>query len=1145
MQAHVDDAIALAGQWLEAANSAETGAQRRQREQFRQLIGSPEGVAFTRTFVDRVMRVDEDELAARIFADLVAEHGRPDFLPAMDGVLVSAGARVAPHLPSVAMPLARRRVRQMLARLIGPAERAPLRKMLRRLHDGNFRVNVNLLGEAVLGEAEAERRLDKVVELVGRDEIDYVSVKVSAVASQLHPWAFEANLDRICDRLGQLFAAASDRPDPVFVNLDMEEYGDLDLTVEAFTRVLEQPEFAGLDAGIVLQAYLPDSLAMLERLLDWANERHADSGAITRIRLVKGANLAMERLEGALHGHTPAPYPDKAAVDANYKRLVDVAFRPDRLAGARIGVASHNLFDLAFAHLLASDRDVDEQVVFEMLSGMSPAQANVIVRHRPVRLYLPVVGAEDFDAAVAYLFRRLEENTQPGNFLTESFAIERGSPTFARQAEQFAASVAARHDVATGSRRWTGSAGHAEYPSLPQRETEGTGAGLTPIPDDVALDGSLVDDPSFTNWPEADPTDPAVRTAMARVLHDPPDVAVPEPPDVAAVDDAIARLVASDWHDRAPDERADVLERVARELDARRVDLVGVMAHDAAKTIAQADPEVSEAADFAAYYAGCARRLGDVDGARFESYGTVVVSPPWNFPLAIPVGGVVASLAAGATVAFKPAPETRAVAAAAHVAMLAAGVPDDAVVFLPTDDDEAGQRLITHPDVDAVILTGATDTAELFRSWRPDLRLHAETSGKNALVVTPNADMDLAVGDLVDSAFGHAGQKCSAASLAILVDGVGRSERFRRQLVDATESLTVGPATDVATDMTPTTPPPSDKLLKGFTELDHGETWLVEPRRLDDTGHLWSPGIRDDVAPGSWFHLTECFGPVLGLVHVDTLDDAIRVQNQVAYGLTGGIHTLDDDEAATWLEHVEVGNAYVNRHITGAIVRRQPFGGWKSSVVGPGAKAGGPNMVASLGTWHDDGQVTNLADPSEDVRHVLSRAADLFGGDRLGDLGRAAGSDAWWWQREFGIAHDPTNLAFQANILRYRPLPRWFVRAAPDARPGRVVRCVLAAVAAGVPVKVSTPDRELAEAVHHVGDGTGLVTVVVEEEPTLPGGTPRMQVIGTREAALSRVPVDVHVEDRPVVVSGRVMLPRVLREQSVSHDVHRFGHVPE
>ncbi|MBY5164015.1 proline dehydrogenase family protein [Salsipaludibacter albus] len=1157
-EALVDDAVALAGRWLDAADASETASQRRQREQFQRLIGSHEGVAFTRVFVDRVMRVEDDDLAAEVFHDLVATRGLPDFLAPTDKALVRAGATVAPWLPRVVMPLAQRRVRAMLSDLIGRAEPAPLKRQLQGLRDRNFRVNVNLLGEAVLGEDEAQRRLASLVELLGRPEVDYVSVKISAVASQLHHWAFDANLDRITDRLVAMFAASIDRPDPVFVNLDMEEYRDLDLTVAAFKRVLERDEFAHLDAGIVLQAYLPDAGPVLDDLLDWAAERHAAAGGRTKIRLVKGANLAMEHLEAATHGWTPAPLPSKAVVDANYKHLLDLALRPDRLGPAWIGVASHNLFDLALADLLAAERGVSDDVVFEMLSGMASAQAAVIVRHRPVRLYLPVVGSDDFDAAVAYLFRRLEENTAPENFLTKAFSITSGSDEFLAQADRFRTAVADRGEVAQGSRRWTGRPDTPEFPTLPLREGESEPAAtLTPIAHPIAPTSSGVDDPGFVNRPDADPTDPDVRAALVAAITDPPTVEVAAPPTVADVDAAVERLAAADWHDRDPDARADVLEAVADALDAHRADLVGVMAADGAKTIEQSDPEVSEAADFARYYADCARRLGDVDGATFTPYRVVAVTPPWNFPLAIPVGGVLASLAAGATVAFKPAPETRAVAALAHRIMVDAGVPDDAVVFLPTDDDEAGRRLVTHDHVDAVVLTGATETAELFRSWRDDLHLHAETSGKNALVVTPNADFDAAVHDLVTSAFGHAGQKCSAASLAILVGDVATSSRFRRQLVDATNSLTVGPADDVATDMTPTTPAPSDKLLRGLTRLEPGERWLVEPRQLDDSGHLWSPGIRDRVEPGSWFHETECFGPVLGIIAVSDLDEAIAVQNAVAFGLTGGIHSLDRDEVTRWLDGVEVGNAYVNRHITGAIVRRQPFGGWKASVVGPGAKAGGPQMVPSLGAWHDDGLPSRLHDVSAAVDRIAGVLRDhAKSGDGATDhdaawLTAATGSDAWWWAHEFGVAHDPTGLATQSNVLRYRPLPSWMVRVGAGGADVAVVRALCAAVLADVPTVVSVAEADdrdgpgVAEVVRRAVDQAGpRFTVVVEDTVAATeraGSHARVQLVGERD--LGALPVGVHVEHRPLVASGRVVLPRLLREQAISHDVHRFGHV--
>jgi RHH-type proline utilization regulon transcriptional repressor/proline dehydrogenase/delta 1-pyrroline-5-carboxylate dehydrogenase len=246
------------------------------------------------------------------------------------------------------------------------------------------------------------------------------------------------------------------------------------------------------------------------------------------------------------------------------------------------------------------------------------------------------------------------------------------------------------------------------------------------------------------------------------------------------------------------------------------------------------------------------------------------------------------------------------------------------------------------------VLTGAYETAELFRSLRPDLPLLAETSGKNAIVVTPSADLDLAAKDVAQSAFGHAGQKCSAASLVILVGSVATSQRFRNQLVDAVTSMRVGLPSDPPTQIGPLVEPAGGRLLDALTKVAPGESWLVEPRRLDADGRLWSPGIREGVRRGATAHLTEFFGPVLAIMTAASLDEAIAIQNDVDYGLTAGLHSLDSDEVGAWLERVEAGNLYVNRGITGAIVRRQPFGGWKRSAVGAGYKAGGPNYLVGL-----------------------------------------------------------------------------------------------------------------------------------------------------------------------------------------------------
>ncbi|GLZ47607.1 proline dehydrogenase [Actinomycetospora sp. NBRC 106375] len=1080
----VERAVARADRW---ARAGAAGTESGPSAQLAALMHDPAGVDFTLRFVDRVARPADQSVAARELARLAGRGGElPAFVRGLDRLLLRAGGVLAPRLPRAVVPLARRRMKALVGHLIVDADGPDLARRLQQARDEGFRLNLNLLGEAVLGEDEADRRLRRITDLMRRDDVDYVSVKASSVASQLVPWDLEGSRDRLVEKLLPLFTLARDTG--TFVNLDMEEYKDLDLTVALFTTLLARPELTGMSAGIVLQAYLPDALGALTELAAFARARVAAGGAPIKVRLVKGANLAMEQVDAELHDWPQAPYPTKAEVDANYVRLLDHAIGGDLVDALRIGVASHHLHHVALAVELAAARGAERQIDVEMLQGMAPAQAKVVsgdVREQLV-LYTPVVHAEDFDAAVSYLVRRLEENASPENYLYALFS-DAGPGSYV---DRFRASVRDRDAV----------------PAAPRRSRER-----------VAIGGS------FRNEPDTDPSLPEHRAwALAAISTPAPPVRTPEIADPRAVDAVVERAAASSWGARPAGERAAVLRDAARALAAARGELLTVMVGEAGKTIAEADPEISEAIDFAAYYAD---RADELHGAPFTADRVVVVTPPWNFPIAIPLGGCLAALAAGASVVIKPAPQVRACAEVGVAALHRGGIPADAVALVHTDEGDAGRQLVTHPSVDHVVLTGASSTAALFRSWRPDLRLVAETSGKNALVITPSADPDLAVADLVRSAFGHAGQKCSAASLAILVGSVRSSRtaagaRFHRQLTDAVRTLRVGPGSDPSTTMGPLIGPPGDELARALTRLDRGERWLVEPRHLGGT--RWSPGVKEPVAAGSWFHRTECFGPVLGLMHAADLDEAIALQNATGYGLTGGLHALDPDEIARWSDAVEVGNAYVNRHITGAIVQRQSFGGWKGSVVGPGAKPGGPNYVAQFGTWHD-GPVDALpsAPLAPAVADLLAAAAPATGADDLAWLRAAAGSDAAAWRDEFAVEHDPTGLRVEANVFRYRPLPSLRLVVAPDAADRDVLRVRLAAACAGVPVTVAAPDD------------------------VAPGPAERLRVVGTPPEWLRRAAATAGASlvEAPVVADGRREMLTVLREQAISVTRHRFGHV--
>ncbi|MDH4278591.1 MAG: bifunctional proline dehydrogenase/L-glutamate gamma-semialdehyde dehydrogenase [Acidimicrobiia bacterium] len=1113
----VEPAVALVGQWLERARELETKRERSQAAQLDGVVSDEAGVRFAMRFVDRVIRPEDHRVAAEELVALVRDRNGeplPGFLSSVDKVLLQAGARLAPVIPQIVMPLAVRRMRQIVGHLVVDADPATMASHLSSRQAEGFRLNVNQLGEAVLGDGEAQRRFEKADRLLDNPDVHYVSVKTSSIVSQLNYWAWDDSLTRVIEQLRPLFLKARERG--TFINLDMEEYHDLELTVAAFRTLLDEPELADVDAGIVLQAYLPDSFPVLQELVAWAGNRE---GTI-KIRLVKGANLAMEHVESAMHDWPQAPYHTKAEVDANYKRCLDWVLTPERTHSVRIGLASHNLFDTAWGYLLASERGVADRLELEMLQGMAVPQAKAARETAgALLLYTPVVAASEFDVAISYLFRRLEENASDANFIRHLFTLRPGSPEFESEAGKFRRAVADRHTVVTGPNR-----------SQNRLTEEPSGE----IPE------------TFANEPDTDPALAANRRWAADVvrverfepvktplLTDSPEQHAPSHDAHAHVDQVMANLAqgASKWSGRPAAERRAILHAVADELTRRRGDLINAMIHEANKTLAQADPEVSEAIDFARYYAERIDELkpaaGRDDGLTFEPFGVVTVVPPWNFPVAIPAGGVLAALAAGNTVAFKPAPQTPRCAEIVTECCWAAGVPDDALQFIRVPDDGLGRHLIEASDT--IVLTGAYETAELFRSWKPSLRILAETSGKNAIVVTPHADLDLAVADLAYSAFGHAGQKCSAASLGILVGDVYHSERFRRQLVDAVTSLTVGPSTDLSTDMTPTIEAPSGKLLRGLTVLDDGEEWLIEPRRLgsdSDTGAdeggdtvTWTPGIRLGVKPGSWFHQTECFGPVLGLMAAKDLDEALAIQNGTTFGLTGGIHSLDPNEIDEWIERIEVGNAYVNRSITGAIVQRQPFGGWKRSSIGPGAKAGGPNYVAQLGRWIVD------ADSSE--HPVLGSEAWLAA---------AVESDAQWWATEFAFENDPTGLFCESNAFRYRPLERVAVRVERADHPtaaAELERVLSAARRCGVDIVVSDSDTETA-------------AEFAARLPSLAArGVTRIRLIGSLDDSLRNAAhaAGIHPADDAVTANGRIELLHYLREQAVSRTLHRYGNL--
>jgi RHH-type proline utilization regulon transcriptional repressor/proline dehydrogenase/delta 1-pyrroline-5-carboxylate dehydrogenase len=404
-------ALAHARSLIDAAALPRTREERSTRTRLRRLFADPEAVAVTITLTDEVMRFASARSASRALRSAGSRATTQGFGTA-NFVGLRAVASLSRLSPSLTIRVVAQRIRKLTSTLIVNDDDATLLTTFEAHRRDGLSLNVNVLGEAVLGQREADDRLRRVLAMVRRPDVNYVSVKVSAIVSQLVTADRDGSLHRVSDRLRVLYREAI--ANETFINLDMEEYRDLRLTLDAFMAVLGEPEFRSLSAGIVLQAYLPESHGAFVELIEFARQRHSEGGATLKVRLVKGANLAMETVEAELHGWTAAPYDTKAHVDASYLRLIDVALRPEYAAFLRIGIASHNLFHVAWALELATARDVRAQLDYEMLEGMANAEAAALIAEgQAVLLYAPVARRDDFASAVAYLVRRLDENTAP------------------------------------------------------------------------------------------------------------------------------------------------------------------------------------------------------------------------------------------------------------------------------------------------------------------------------------------------------------------------------------------------------------------------------------------------------------------------------------------------------------------------------------------------------------------------------------------------------------------------------------------------------------------------------------------------------------------------------------------------------------
>ncbi len=855
----------------------------------------------------------------------------------------------------IAAPIVAGTVRSSVSALarnfIGGENAEQIGKTVERLWGKGYSVSVDLLGEAVLSEAEVDLIQQKnsellqkmpmfngfsVSEAVQNSGTD-LSLKCSSFYSQIGRANLEDSVEQLKLRIRPLLQLAMQQG--VTVTFDMESYDHRHLILRTFRELLMEPplrHWSGV--GIALQSYLKECKSDLESLIEWAKER----GTPVNVRLVRGAYWDTEVVVAGLNGWEVPVWSEKGQTDANYETCLQLLF--EHYPVVRPAVATHNVRSQAVALALAEQYGVAPKAFeFQVLYGMGEHLGEVLkAQGYPVRIYTPV---GELIPGMSYLVRRLLENTTGQSFIQQSlnsdFRKELLLPPDRRGAGEKAVEVDRFQNEPV--RRFVKMEEHQRFAAAIASVSAQLG-GTVPL----LIGGER----RFTQKTirSINPADPAMVVGESATAGEPD------------VEDAVvaARAAAEAWSTTSAETRSKILQRVAAQLRQRRDEFAAWEIFEVGKSWQEADADVTEAIDFIEYYAREAVTLfqsdgvvlqGEINHFNYQPRGVVLVIPPWNFPMAILGGMVAAALVTGNSVVLKPASDAPVVGWKLVELMQQCGLPDGVLNYLPGPGESVGEQLVRHPDVDMVSFTGSQEVGCRIRELSGQLpsgqnhlkHVIAEMGGKNAVIVDRDADLDEAVKGIVYSAFGFQGQKCSAASRVIVVGGV--KERFIQRLVEAATSIRIGAPVDPANQLGPV-------ISKGAHErilkmIEEGKTVAnlalqIEPE-VEGAGYFIGPVIFTEVPPDSFLAQEEIFGPVLSVIDAESFEQAIQIANATRYGLTGGVYSRDPHNLEYARNRFNVGNLYLNRGITGALVWRQPFGGFKLS--GTCNKTGGKDYL--------------------------------------------------------------------------------------------------------------------------------------------------------------------------------------------------------
>lgn len=1158
----IQKALQLAEELQRKIESNISQSEKEFHAKMQKLLNNSKNKVMLIELLDRSFRCKDKSASFELIEHTLNKYGIADFFSAFEKFLLFSFLNFGKFAPTLSVPFFIKHLREDTKAMVLDANPSVLEPHMRKRKDEDkITLNVNLIGEEVLGEAESAYRMKKYEEALKTSYITYISIKITTIFSQINIIDFEYSKDEVVKRLDKLYALALEEEKKQgvskFINLDMEEFRDLELTVEAFMESVAKYD---IKAGIVLQAYLPDSYEYLKKLFAFSKERVLKGMKPIKIRFVKGANMESEETIASQRGWALPTFYKKIDTDSNYKKMLDFVLECDNYKYINVGIASHNLFEIAYAYTRISQAGALSSFTFEMLEGMSLQCSYELSKMHDLILYAPVCDEAHFNNAIAYLVRRLDENTSEDNFMRYFFNLKINDKNWQMQKELFIKSLEGVASLDNSTHR------------TQDRNNETKAI-------------SSYESKEFKNEPDTDFILKAnrewaknIRTKYENLEnYDVYPVVKEEIKNenlqVVEVKDKIknrtigkAHLAGqkeikyaldvakrSNFSDLSHDEIYKILAKTAQIVRDRRGDLIGIAALEVGKTFLEIDPEVSEAIDFLEFYPHSLEKLKEQNpNTTFKAKGIGVVIAPWNFPVGISVGTIAAPLAAGNKVIYKPSSLSMLTGYMLCKCFWDAGIPKDALIFLPAKGSDISKYLLIDQSVKFSVLTGGEETAYAMLKANPTLLLSAETGGKNATIVSKFADRDSAIKNIIHSAFSNSGQKCSATSLLILEEEVYNDEEFKKTLIDAASSMAVGNPFVFKNKLGALADKPDAKLQKALDELAPYESWVLKPKFIDDNPYLLTPGIKYGTKKGDFTHMNELFAPILTVMKAKDLKEAIDIVNSTGYGLTAGFESLDEREWEYFHTHIEAGNIYINKPTTGAIVLRQPFGGIKKSAIGFGRKVGIYNYITQFLDIEQSQVDQNVLD-NELVSNLNALSLNLNEKDKADfEIIKAmARSYAYHAKHEFASAKDYVNIRGEDNLFSYTKVKNIAYRVHKDDSLKDILGVILAASVLNIDLVLSYDEHEKIDLVQKINQKISSKTLFLKESKEN-----FISKIADYERIRYFAPLDVNDEifikaascakiiaNAKPLINGRFELLLYHNEKALSISFHRYGNL--